>query len=185
MLNLLVEKWLWLVCIWNYILFCFVCYFYIMFFSFKKKTLWLYTVLCQLQHQGHLSWDKNCDLSYSKTFFILKWSWRFFKKKQYSRSSRYMEIWGPLHSTDGSLLKFVIDCCVGGNENRAVFIFIHFEGNHLRHWHYRFARSNLSQQGGSGHIPPWRFLFLSSDLKLISLWSPYALAKSSKLPPGK
>lgn len=40
----------------------------------------------------------------------------------------------------------------------------------------------MSQRGGSGHIPPWMFLSLSSDPRLISLWSLYALARASKLP---
>lgn len=63
-----------------------------------------------------------------------------------------------------------------------VFISSRFEVNHLLQWHFRFARSNVSRWWGSGHFPPWRFLSLSSDPQLISLWSPYALAKSSKLP---
>lgn len=61
-----------------------------------------------------------------------------------------------------------------------MFIFICCKANHLLH-SFIFV-SNMSPWGCSGHIPPWRFLSLPSDLRLISLWSLCALATPSKPP---
>lgn len=47
---------------------------------------------------------------------------------------------------------------------------------------FQFHRSNMSLWGCPGHIPPWRLRSHPSDLRLISLWSLYALATPSKPP---
>lgn len=114
----------------------------LIYFQLKRRSL--YSILCQLQHQVHFGWNKSHCISVH--------SLEYFNEEK-----------------EKGVISIKFNYSVGGYEKSTVFIFICFEGNHLLQWQFRFARRNLSQWGGLGHISPWRFLSLSSETRLISL----------------